>query len=410
MKNRVVLILSIFPQLSESFIINKFVGLNTVGFDMYVFCSQINYEDWHAFPSLNQGSNIGKRIRSTWPIRPLFMVILLYPFALLKCVAANPKGLMRYLYNGWKTHKWKILKRFYLDFQLILLKPDLIHFEFGATAPGRSDLGHLLGCKEVVSFRGYDLNFSGLDQTDYYSSVWKDADAFHFLGQDLHRRALKRGFLENKPFVLIPPAIDTQFFNPGDRSEVLSAGTQQKHLRILSVGRLEWKKGYEFAFQAVKQLVDRGIACEYHIIGTGAYLAPLMYARHQLGLDEKIRFLGALPKEKVREQLQWACVFLHAAVSEGFCNAAIEAQAMQIPVVCTDADGLPENVADEATGFVVPRRAPLAMAEKLELLARSPALRKKMGLAGRKRVQEMFQLENQISRFDQFYRHILENK
>ena len=44
--------------------------------------------------------------------------------------------------------------------------------------------------------------------------------------------------------------------------------------------------------------------------------------------------------EVVKEELQWADVFLHLAVSEGFCNAVLEAQAMQLPVVCSDADGL----------------------------------------------------------------------
>ena len=100
-------------------------------------------------------------------------------------------------------------------------------------------------------------------------------------------------------------------------------------------------------------------------------------------------------------------MFLHAAVSEGFCNAVLEAQAMKLPVVCSDADGLPENVADGETGFVVPRRDPQALAQKLALLANNPALRQRMGEAGRRRVLKHFQIGEQIGRFSRFYEETL---
>ncbi|HMN60227.1 MAG TPA: glycosyltransferase, partial [Anaerolinea sp.] len=172
-------------------------------------------------------------------------------------------------------------------------------------------------------------------------------------------------------------------------------------------GRLEWKKGYEFSLEAVRNLLDHGVVCEYPIIGAGTYLEALAFARHQLGLEQVVSFLGGLPRETVKSELEWADVLLHAAVSEGFCNAVLEAQAMQVPVVCSDADGLPENVADSVTGFVVPRRDPKALANRLEMLAKSPELREEMGNAGRKRVFEQFQLSEQVKRFDGFYHQTL---
>jgi colanic acid/amylovoran biosynthesis glycosyltransferase len=103
-----------------------------------------------------------------------------------------------------------------------------------------------------------------------------------------------------------------------------------------------------------------------------------------------------------------ADVLLHAAVSEGFCNAVMEAQAMELPVVCTDAGGLPENVADGESGFVVPRRDPAALSAKLEELARDFELRRRMGKAGRRRVLEKFQLSDQLDRFERLYEQVLE--
>ncbi|NDJ35770.1 MAG: glycosyltransferase, partial [Chloroflexi bacterium] len=96
-------------------------------------------------------------------------------------------------------------------------------------------------------------------------------------------------------------------------------------------------------------------------------------------------------------------VLLHLAWSEGFGNAPLEAQAMGVPVVASDAGGLPENIADGVTGFIVPRRDPAAAAEKLALLARSPDLRARMGQAGRARVRAAFTLDRQIAAWVRLY-------
>ena len=404
--NRIVLVLSAFPQLSESFIVNKFTGLIDKGWDVHIICHQFKKNELKHFPQLLDRPGWKTRVHRTWPVRPKWLSVLLLPFALATCLAAAPGRCLRYLAKAWRNHNWNAFKRLYLDLPIILLKPDLIHFEFGATAVGRADLGYLLGCKEIVSFRGYDLNFSGLDQPEYYADVWQYADGYHFLGHDLRERGLRRGCPQEKPFTLIPPAIDTGYFAPSSEKthKVISS---ERPLRILSVGRLEWKKGYEYGFQAVRMLEDKGIQCEYHIVGSGAYLEPLAFTRHKLELDSVVSFLGAQPRQRVKEELEWADVFLHSAVSEGFCNAVLEAQSMQVPVVCSDAGGLPENVEDGVTGYVVPRRDPGALAEKLAVLAKSPALRAQFGKAGRQRVIREFQLDDQIRKFEEFYQKVL---
>jgi len=156
--------------------------------------------------------------------------------------------------------------------------------------------------------------------------------------------------------------------------------------------------------------VERGIPFEYRVIGDGAYLEPLAFARYEMGLEASVHFLGGRPHQDVLEQMDWADVFLHASVSEGFCNAVLEAQAMQLPVVSSDADGLSENVADGRTGFVVPRRDPAALADRLVILAGDPALRREMGRAGRERVEACFSLPQQIEAFDRFYREVVTNR
>lgn len=404
---RVVMVVSSFPKLSETFIINKFLGFLELGWDVYIVCNHIESKDWGRFPALVRNPDIRRRVIKSWPVSPRWLVLFLFPWALGKVLVNNFRGVCRYSCYGWRRLGSGVLKHFYLDSQIIYLKPDLIHFEFGALAVDRMHLKELLDCRIIVSFRGYDLNFAGLDNPNYYKLIWEQADGLHFLGQDLWKRAQRRGCPTTKRIKLIPPAIDTGLFSC--KKEALGNNTTEKDrpLRILSVGRLEWKKGYEYAMQAVRIALDAGISCEYYIIGGGQYLGPLGFVRHLLGLEAQVHFLGPLPPAEVKLELERADIFLHAAVSEGFGNAVLEAQAMGIPVVTSDAGGLPENVSNGETGFVVSRRNPKALAEKLILLARHPDLRYRLGQAGRQRVLAHFRLENQVRNFAEFYEQVM---
>ena len=403
---KIALVVPIFPQLSETFIVNKFLRLLERGWDVHVVCQKSPAAGWRQTATLRERSDLRRRIHAGWPHRPRLLAAALLPLALLRCLARRPAATLRYLALGTRAYGVGVWRRLYLDAELLCLKADLIHFEFGALAADRMDLRELLAARIVVSFRGLDLNFAGLEsgaEEDFFRHVWRQADALHFLGHDLWRRAQQRGCPVDKRHALIPPAVDTDFFDPASFPGRGGASGTARPLRILSVARLDSKKGYEFALEAVRLLHGRGVDCEYRIVGAGAYLEALAYARHQMGLEGKVHFLGALPPEGVREEMAEADVLLHAAVSEGFCNAVLEAQAMALPVVSSDAGGLPENVADGRTGFVVPRRDAQAMADRLERLAQDRGLRQTLGAAGRRRVVESFQLHQQVAAFERLY-------
>ena len=405
---RLVLVVSRFPQLSETFIASKFAGLVDAGWDAHIVCAEEG--SWDDFPRLAARPDLRRRVHRQWPHVTAWKAALLWPLALATAFLRAPRATVRYWRDGRRRLGRRVTRRFYIDAAIIALSPDIIHFEFGSQAVGRTDLGDLLGSRLSVSFRGYDLNFSGLNDPDYYAALWRDVDAVHVLGQDLWRRALRRGCPADKPRAMIPPAIDVEMFRPAKTDASRDAGTTgttERPLRVLSVGRLEWKKGYEYGLAAIRHLTERGFAVEYRIVGGGTYFEPLIFACHQLGLGDRVVFLGSQPHDAVVEHMRWADALLHPAVSEGFCNAVLEAQAMRLPVVVGDAGGLPENVEDGRTGFVVARRDPAAMAEKLALLAKDGPLRREMGGAGRARVERCFALPQQIAEFDRFFREMV---
>ena len=174
---RIVLIVPSFPKLSETFIVSKFLGLLERGWDVYIVCGESKPEEWQRFSELQCLTEVQRRVHVSWPHRPRWLAALLVPLAICWTLWCNPRGGWRYLYRGWHKFRWDLPRRLYLDGKILELNPDLIHIEFGALAAERMYLKELLGCGMVVSFRGYDLNFVGLDNHKYYQEVWDQADA-----------------------------------------------------------------------------------------------------------------------------------------------------------------------------------------------------------------------------------------
>lgn len=385
-----------FPKVSETFIVSKFIGLIEKGLDVHIVCSNFEKKNIAAYPQLNPYIH---RIHRSWPQRKMLAYVL-FPLCLVVSVITRCRETVEFFSGEFSP---KRIKKFYRDAVIVALKPHILHFEFGAMAVDREYLKDLLGCKLVLSFRGYDLNYSGLDSPHYYDEVWKYADAVHYLSKDLWEKAKSRGCPPNKPHYLIPPAINTDSFYVNNRDNARGVEIGKPPLRILSVGRLEWVKGYEFAIQAIKHLKNRGIAAQYRIVGAGNYLEAIAFCRHQLALESEVQFLGEKDLRGIYDEMRQADIFLHAAVSEGFCNAVLEAQAMELPIVTSDAGGLPENIQDGVTGWVVPRRDAKALADKIQLLAEDPQLRIKMGKAGRERAVSTFRITDQIDSFQSMY-------
>jgi len=281
-----------------------------------------------------------------------------------------------------------------------------VHFGYGTLALGRMHMRDILGCKVVVSFRGYDINYHGLDDPHVYDDLWAHADMVNCVSQDVWRRAQRRGCAPDKPHMVITDAADLTNFVAPQRTYG-DVGTADRPLRVLSVGRLHWKKGHEFGLQAVRALVDAGVDVQYRILGDGPHRESILFAIHDLGLERHVELPGARRADDVRDAMRWADVCLHPAISEGFCVSVIEAQAMGLPIVCTDADGLGENVADGETGFVVARRDAAALAERLGQLGADPALREQMGTAATRRAHERFGFARQLDELETLYHSAL---
>jgi len=137
---RITVVLSKFPQFSETFIVSKFVGLVRYGYNVSVVCNHFKQDAWLAFPALRDAPELRRQVYVQWPIQPIWMVVLLLPLRLLWLLLRVPVRTKGYLENGYRARGRRVLRDLYIDAPILLSRPDVIHFEFGALAADRVKL------------------------------------------------------------------------------------------------------------------------------------------------------------------------------------------------------------------------------------------------------------------------------
>jgi glycosyltransferase involved in cell wall biosynthesis len=151
-------------------------------------------------------------------------------------------------------------------------------------------------------------------------------------------------------------------------------------LRVVFVGRLHPVKGLSYLLSAVKSLEGQ-LPIELTLVGDGPERARLEAEARSL---PNVHFLGEKQPVEVASLLAQADLFVMPSVdlekqAEGTPTAVIEAMAAGLPIVCTDAGGLPRLVQHNVNGLVVPQRDPVALARAIWHLATEPELRQAMG-------------------------------
>lgn len=274
----------------------------------------------------------------------------------------------------------------------VLSQPfDVLHVGWLEAATHWTELLGAVDAPVVVSCHGSDLRLEPLLGGRYrerLATVFDRADLVHCVSRELADRAVELGLEPAKLFVR-PWGVDTARFRP------LPTRSRADVLRVVSVGRLHWVKGYEFALQAIARARRAGVDVEYTVIGAGDRrnrLNVLTTAR-DLDLLPCLRLRGALSQTEVADTLREADVFLLASLSEGLSNATLEAMAVGLPVLVTDVGGMREAVTDGVEGRVVPPRDPAAMAAALLELAADDDLRSRMGRRARERAARDFETE-----------------
>jgi glycosyltransferase involved in cell wall biosynthesis len=169
--------------------------------------------------------------------------------------------------------------------------------------------------------------------------------------------------------------------------------------RILSIGRLVEFKGFRHLIAACAELKKRGLEFECEIIGEGPLRDALQSAITAAGLDGIVRLLGSLPQEEVVGRLIDSDIFALACTvsSDGAIDilptVILEAMATARPVVSARLAAVPEMVRDRENGLLVTSGDVEGLANALESLLADRHLRARLGQAGRRTVEETFDVD-----------------
>jgi len=279
--------------------------------------------------------------------------------------------------------------------------PDLIH-----TTP---DYGIFINQKSVpmvLTFHNYVLDsgilpFSSFLQKIHYATdlkLWTRmsmgcADRITAVSC-FTANLVKEDMYTAKPVSVIYNGVDENRFAPR------SCHQHDEKIRVFFSGNLTRRKGAHFLPVIADRLSEN---VEIHFtLG--------LRTRKNTSLSPKMAPIGAIPFEQMPERYGRMDILLLPTVREGMSLAVLEAMACGLPVVASNCSSLPEQIDDGKGGFLCPVGDVDAFAEKINILADSPRLRKEMGEYNRAKVEKMFTLDRMVKEYQALFEEVKDHE
>lgn len=166
-----------------------------------------------------------------------------------------------------------------------------------------------------------------------------------------------------------------------------------KNICIGSVGKLDRQKGFDLllkAFNIVNSILPDVVL---EIVGDGPLKKELEAYAIELGIRDKVRFLGLLNNKTVLDRIGGWSIFVLTSRWEGFGIVLLEAMAMEKPIVATNVEAIPEVVKDGETGFLCSKDDAKEIAERIIWFLKNESEAIEFGKRGRKRLDSLFSMD-----------------
>jgi len=277
--------------------------------------------------------------------------------------------------------------------------PDIFHLQW---AKGVKDWMWVkeFGIKLVVSLRGAHINYSpiaDLGLAEEYKKCFPFVDRFHAVSEAIKMESIKYNALSNNVEVIYSG------LNLNGLPFQIKEFDKKATLKIVSIGRDHWIKGYSYALMTMNKLKKMGIPFQYTIIGVYDN-EELLYLRDYLDLNNELKFSNTLPFDSVIDNIKESDVLLLPSIEEGIANVAIEAMALGTLVVSTDCGGMKELIYNNENGYLVPIRNSDEMTfalEKVSKLSKDSYLT--MTKTARKTIEVNHTLESMDTKMKELY-------
>ncbi len=217
----------------------------------------------------------------------------------------------------------------------------------------------------------------------------KPADRVTAVGSFIRDALIAHEAIATDRVEVIYNGIDPRPYEQADRAAARRAmGLDDNELAVLHVARFAPVKDHETSLRAFARLVEAEPRARLVLIGDGEGRAAAERQTRDLGVTERVTFLGR--RDDVPALLAGGDAFVLSSLSEGVSVTLLEAMAAGVPIAATDVGGNGEVVEHGVTGLLSPRRDADALAANLLRLLRDPGLRRRLADAGRRRLRERF--------------------
>ena len=235
---------------------------------------------------------------------------------------------------------------------------------------------------------------------------WATKPHVVFTSEPDRETALARDPIARERTSVIPFGLHLERFTPGTEDRLRPELGLDGDSRIVgTVGLLRRQKGHEVLVRAAELVLREEPETVFVVVGGGELRDELEALARAAGLGRRFLLLGG--RDDVPGLLAGFDVFALSSHFEGMCFAVAEALAMEKPVVATAVGGVRQSVVDGETGLLVPPGDPSALAEKLVWALRHPDEARRLGVAGRKRVTELYGLDRMVAETSELYRRLL---
>lgn len=242
-------------------------------------------------------------------------------------------------------------------------------------------IGKWLRLPVLMTARGSDVNLFTQYRVPRRLIRWAMGQAARVITvSEALRHTLLTVGAEPAKVVTLPNGVDLERFQPGDRAGA-KARLGLTGLTLLSVGNLLTLKGHHLVIEALTLLPEARAL----IAGAGPEERALKRLARDLGVLERVRFLGHLPRETLLTCYQGADALVLASSREGMPNVILESLACGLPVIATRVGGIPELLAGNPDCFLLPARSAAAIAEGVRVLQNRPGARARVAEQGARR-------------------------
>ncbi len=255
----------------------------------------------------------------------------------------------------------------------------------------------------LTTLHGTDITIVGQDRSFYEITRFgiERSDAVTAVSEFLRRMTVEE-FKIDRPIDVIPNFVDLEQYpsEPPDRTGFAAPG-QRVLLHVSNFRPVKRPLDTVRIFERVSREVD-GVLL---LVGEGPERSSVQALARRLGVLDRIRFLGT--QQNIAEIATMADVFLLPSELESFGLSALEAMAGGVPVIGSDAGGLPEVVRHAESGYLLPVGDVEGMAARTIEILKDDERRREMGQAARHRVESLFSAERVVSQYEAAYARVL---